>query len=300
MKSMTGFGSAIASNTSGTGFKIEISSVNRKQFEIKFAIPREIGLYEGRLRQIISNGISRGSITLRIDIRNSGSERNDAALETNTLSINQTAVKNLVAQARKLAAETGLSSTFTLADILAIPGVVEASAIDYDTPETEKLLNDTMLAALDAFNAMRRCEGKNLAADIIKRLDIIKKSLEQIIPFTKDYPKKQYAKLVARLKEFELNASPDDERIMRELVIFADKADVTEEITRLYSHFGQFEKLMTVSGEPVGRQLDFLTQEIFREINTLGNKAASVEVSPHIVTMKTELEKIREQIQNIE
>ena len=133
----------------------------------------------------------------------------------------------------------------------------------------------------------------------------LKETLEKIIPLASALPQKQYEKLLVRLKELDLPANAavaaDDDRLLRELVLYADKLDVTEEITRLHSHFLNWDKALT-SGrqEAVGRQLDFMVQETFREINTLGNKAACAEISPLIVIMKTELEKIREQVQNIE
>ena len=165
---------------------------------------------------------------------------------------------------------------------------------------TAALLAAATKDALAELIRAKEGEGTRLLADIRMRMDLLKAALEQIIPLTAAMPKLMYEKLLARIKEWDFTTvDPDDDRFLRELVFYADKLDVTEEITRLKSHFQHFDQL-TASAEPAGRQLDFMVQEIFREINTLGNKASCAEVSPLIVTMKTELEKIREQIQNIE
>ena len=281
---MTGFGSALELNPeTGAGFKMEISSVNRKQFEIKFALPHELAAYESKLRLAVGSKISRGSITLRVNFRDAG------GTGANGPRINLAILETLAHAARRTAEKTGVTME-AAAQLLTIEGVADCGSADYDTPETEQLLYAVTEKALLEYNKMREREGGNLAKDIAMRLEILKDSLAKIEPLVKDFPERQYQKLLARLKEFKL-ASPDDERLTRELVIFSDKADVTEEITRLHSHFSHFAELMKKHDEPVGRQLDFMTQEIFREINTLGNKAASQEISPVIVTMKTELEK---------
>lgn len=293
MKSMTGFGRAQAEDkAAGIGFRVEISSINRKQFDLKFVLPPELIQYETAMRQIISEKVSRGALTVRI----SALSNNAASAQT----LNVEAARKLLESAEHLAKECGLAQNLTVADLLAVPGILTADSGDDSGELTAALLAAATKDALAELIRAKEGEGSRLLADIRMRMDLLKAALEQIIPLTAAMPKLMYEKLLARIKEWDITTvDPDDDRFLRELVFYADKLDVTEEITRLKSHFQHFDQL-TASAEPAGRQLDFMVQEIFREINTLGNKASCAEVSPLIVTMKTELEKIREQIQNIE
>ena len=293
MKSMTGFGRAQAENkAAGIGFRVEISSINRKQFDLKFVLPPELIQYETAMRQIISEKVSRGALTVRI----SALSNNAASAQT----LNVEAARKLLESAEHLAKECGLAQNLTVADLLAVPGILTADSGDDSGELTAALLAAATKDALAELIRAKEGEGTRLLADIRMRMDLLKAALEQIIPLTAAMPKLMYEKLLARIKEWDFTTvDPDDDRFLRELVFYADKLDVTEEITRLKSHFQHFDQL-TATAEPSGRQLDFMVQEIFREINTLGNKASCAEVSPLIVTMKTELEKIREQIQNIE
>lgn len=293
MKSMTGFGRAQAEDkAAGIGFRVEISSINRKQFDLKFVLPPELIQYETAMRQIISEKVSRGALTVRI----SAMSNNAASAQT----LNVEAARKLLESAEHLAKECGLAQNLTVADLLAVPGILTADSGDDSGELTAALLAAATKDALAELIRAKEGEGTRLLADIRMRMDLLKAALEQIIPLTAAMPKLMYEKLLARIKEWDITTvDPDDDRFLRELVFYADKLDVTEEITRLKSHFQHFDQL-TASAEPAGRQLDFMVQEIFREINTLGNKASCAEVSPLIVTMKTELEKIREQIQNIE
>ena len=300
MRSMTGFGRAQGADPAkGIGFSVEISSITRKQFELKLSLPHEVAFMETDLRRIIGEKVSRGSVLVRV-----------ASLEglapKATCTVNADLAKKLVLAARQLAEECGLSEQkINMADILALPGVVQADPATFDEESTAKLLAGITEEAVCNLVHSRETEGNELAKDISLRLTILKETLEKIVPMASALPQKQYEKLLGRLKELELPANAavaaDDDRLLRELVLYADKLDVTEEVTRLHSHFLNWEKILS-SGrqEAVGRQLDFMVQETFREINTLGNKAACAEISPLIVIMKTELEKIREQVQNIE
>ncbi len=292
MRSMTGYGRAQGS-AGQTGFRVEISAINRKQVELKFSLPPEIAAYEGMLRQILTEKVSRGAVTFRVSFPAGMMPETVCTLDTRL-------AKKLMLAADGLAAELGKSSaSLTMSDLLRVPGVVRIDAGDCTGKDTEELLRKVAEEAVDALVVSREKEGEMLANDIRMRLNILRDTLEKIIPLAAALPEQQFEKMKQRLNEYSV-ADSADERLLRELAIFADKLDVTEEITRLKSHFIHFAELLENRTEPVGRQLDFMVQEIFREINTLGNKAAGVEISPLAVLMKTELEKIREQIQNIE
>ena len=300
MRSMTGFGRAQGADPAkGIGFSVEISSINRKQFELPLSLPHDVAFMETELRRIIGEKVSRGSVLVRV------ASLEGLAPKANC-TVNSELAKKLALAARQLADECGLTEQkINMADMLALPGVVQADPAAFDEESTASLLAKFTEEAVCNLVRSRETEGDELAKDISLRLSILKETLEKIIPLASALPQKQYEKLLGRLKELDLPANAavaaDDDRLLRELVLYADKLDVTEEITRLHSHFLNWDKALT-SGrqEAVGRQLDFMVQETFREINTLGNKAACAEISPLIVIMKTELEKIREQVQNIE
>ena len=296
MRSMTGFGrSAGFDPAASIGFRVDISSINRKQFEVKFGLPHEISFFENKLRSIVAKYTSRGMIMVRVDFQTP----DNAMDSTNACAVNTDYARSVVAAAKTLSEKCGIDGSLSVAELLAIPGVLRQNEVDYSTESIDALLCRITEEAAIALVESRTAEGSELKKDIVKRISILKDTLKKIKPLTDAMPKQQYEKLLGRLKELEMTADPNDDRLLRELVLYADKLDVTEEITRLNSHFLHFDELLE-SEEPVGRQLDFMIQEIFREINTLGNKAACAEVSPLIVIMKTELEKIREQIQNIE
>ena len=171
--------------------------------------------------------------------------------------------------------------------------------MDYSDPVYLKLLTEAVSGALNNLIDMRTHEGEKLKTDLLRRIDFMEQTVRNIQPMAAQLPEIQKAKLLEKIKDLDIQIDEKDERLLKEAVIFADKLDVSEEITRLYCHFNHFRKLSD-SQTAVGRSLDFLVQEIFRECNTLGTKAASTDISPLIVELKTELEKIREQVQNIE
>lgn len=293
MRSMTGFGRAEEySSDLKCGFRVEISSINKKQFELKLNIPRELVPLEIELRTFVADRIARGSITLRIELV--------LHSETGFHSVDFSRAALILEAARKFQQEHHLPGEITISDILAIPDAAVIQNADLANEQITAFLESVISAAIARLIEMREREGANLKEDILSRLGVMERLVGEIEPLAAKLPELQTQKLYKRLKELDLPADPGDDRILREAVIFGDKLDVTEEITRLHSHFSNFRKIIDDSVSAIGRSLDFMVQEIFRECNTLGNKAASTDISPKIVILKTELEKIREQIQNIE
>ena len=291
MKSMTGFGSATATDaTTGIGLKAEISSINKKQFELKLGLSRELSMYEIPLRSLVSEKIARGSIILRIDFL-------PGVIEEHPVDFFR--LRTVYKAAKEFQKENNIPGEITISDLLSLPDAVSASATDYSDPVYLKLLTDAVSGALNNLLTMRNHEGEKLKTDLLDRIAFMEETVRKIQPMAAKLPEVQKAKLFEKLKDLDIPIDENDERLLKEAVIFADKLDVTEEITRLFCHFNHFRKLAD-SENAVGRSLDFLVQEIFRECNTLGTKAASTEISPLIVDLKTELEKIREQVQNIE
>jgi uncharacterized protein (TIGR00255 family) len=295
MNSMTGFGKGGASNSkSGISFAIEISAVNRKQLEIRAILPRELACYEPLLRKLISDKISRGAISARVDM---AVEEDFAA---GSVKLNRALLESLTEKCREMQSMLKLSGDIQLRDLLAVPGVLEQSLQDFNLPEIEHTFIKAVEKALAVFQKMRRNEGAAMKEDLSQRLNCLKSIIDIIEREAADIPEIQKAKILEKLKNAQLPVPGDDDRILREIIIYADKSDVTEEITRLRSHFQQAEGFLDEGANPVGRSLDFLMQEMGREITTIGNKAMGRKISPLVVNFKTELEKIREQVQNIE
>ncbi len=292
MRSMTGFGRAEHFDASGKiGFKVEILSINKKQFELKLSIPRELGILEIPLRTFVAERLTRGTVTLRIEL-----VRQPGVLPP---TVDLTRAKAVLEAARKFCLDNEIPGEVTISDLLSMPDAVQIQTADYSDENMETLLKQTVGDAIERLLEMRTREGENLRKELLLHLEVMEQLLAEIEPLAARLPEQQMQKLYKRLKEMDLPADTNDERILREAVLYGDKLDVTEEIERLHSHFRNFRR-MTAEQNSVGRSLDFMVQEIFRECNTLGNKAASTDISPKAVALKTELEKIREQVQNIE
>ena len=293
MKSMTGYGRGECARD---GFKItvELGAVNRRQSEISVNLPRELEMLEAQARDAINARVARGRVTARIAVH--AAEGKMSA----RLHINKSLAEAYAKELSKLAKQLKIPDTVTLDQIVRAPGVFQSDEelVDADTvwPSMEKALHQ----ALAALVKMREREGAHLAADLAARIAVMRKSVEKIrkqAPQTAENYRKQ---LLERIKSAGLeNIAPDDERLLKEVVLFADRSDIAEELTRLQSHFQQFEDCRK-SSEPVGRTLDFLAQEMNREINTIGSKANDAIISHEVVTLKAELERFREQAQNVE
>ncbi|MDD3118719.1 MAG: YicC family protein [Victivallales bacterium] len=295
MKSMTGFGRGVyADSRLDLTFCVEISSINRKQLDVHAGLPGELSGLEPCLRRLIRERLHRGAVNVRVTVQ-FGPKAAATAIVVNTAMLTA-----LVDKTRQLARQLGLDNEIRLQDFLALPGAVEVGGPDFSLAETEPAFSRAVNLALDALLDMKSREGDHLRSDIEQRLEFLRRAVERITPLAAAIPTLQRDKLRQRLEAAGLPLDCNDERILREIVIYCDRADVTEEITRLHSHFTQFESYLHQEDGVIGRSLDFLIQEINREITTMGNKAAGCEISPIVVKMKTELEKIREQVQNVE
>lgn len=300
MKSMTGFGRGVANDVElGIGFRAEISSVNRKQFEVKVNLPREVSMYEPKLRMMVSERVSRGSLILRVDLERSSGSSPDGS-SAGPLRVNEAVLSDVLAKCRGIQERFDIPGKLEISHVLSLPGVLEADAIDFGMPQIDALLGQAVSEAIANMLKMRETEGVSLRRDIDSRISTLSEIVDGIEPLAKSVPDLQKERLLQRLRDSGLSVEYDDERLLREFVIYADKSDVSEEITRLRSHFEHFRKFLDGRDTPVGRSLDFMIQEISREATTLGNKAPGIELSPLVVQFKTELEKIREQVQNVE
>ncbi len=290
LKSMTGFGAGSAT-ADGVELSVELSSVNRKQLDVSLRLPYALAGLEARVQKIIKETVSRGRIsgTVQLDLPDgSGGVQLDVKNAA-------AAVKQLRAAAKTLK----LADNLGAADLLRIPNLFQSAAADLDADESFQTLEKALRAALKKLEAMRVREGRALEADFRERLKILEAILAEIRRLAPLVVSRVRKKLFQGLEKSGLENIENDERIVREIALFGEKADISEEITRLKSHIQQFRKIMS-SPEPAGRPLDFLAQEFFREINTIGSKANDLEITEQVVAFKTELERIREQIQNVE
>ncbi len=293
MLSMTGFGKGGALLPDGGHFAAEINSVNRKQLEIRLQLPPEAAEFEPQVRKWIGEAVTRGSVQMRVVYVPC------ASVSGATGGINTAKLDEYVACVLACRERHKLPRTVEVETLLSLPGVIEPVRIDGDDPAIAAALESAVRAALDNYHSMRAAEGAALKRDFGGRLEMLEKLLTEIEPQVAGIPAAIRQRLLDKLSAEGIPVPCDDERLLKEVLFYADKADVTEEITRLRSHFTQFRSFLGDPG-PVGRSLDFLMQELFREITTLGNKAGVPGVSPLVVAFKSELEKLREQIQNVE
>jgi uncharacterized protein (TIGR00255 family) len=287
---MTGYGRGTAT-FEGRQIAVELSSVNRKQAEISLSMPRALLELEPRVRDEINAHISRGRMTVAIGLHAKGGGRSGA--------INVAAAKAYRDQLKALRKSLKLEGEITLDQVLRGPGVLDSENVEIETESAWPALKKALKVALDQFVKMRKNEGEALAADLRKRILAIQKNVKTIGVLAPKVMDHHRGTLLERAAKAGLGIESSDERLLKEIVFFADRSDISEELTRLRSHLDQF-FVQLGKDEPVGRTLDFLLQELFRETNTIGNKANFLAISQIVVGMKTELEKLREQVQNIE
>ena len=291
MNSMTGYGRGEAAR-GGAKFTVEISTVNRKQAELSLYLPRELDALESRARDEINAKVSRGRIAARVQWTAKSGERAQVEIDRNL-------ANQYAKEYRKLAADLKLGGEVSLDTILRAPGVLQTSEEELDVESLWTPLRTAVRAALKELLAMRAREGANLKKDLQKRIDALQKTVKAVKRQAPKTVRRHREALLDRLNQSGLDLKLDDERVLKEVALFADRIDITEELTRLESHFGQFADYAKAKG-PVGRTLDFLSQEMNREVNTIGSKANDPVISRLVVAMKSELEKFREQVQNVE
>ncbi|MCC7299816.1 MAG: YicC family protein [Verrucomicrobia bacterium] len=290
IKSMTGFGSA-ATHADGVRVTVELSSVNRKQLDVVFRLPPQLAALESRIQKIIQEKISRGRI--------SGTVQLESASGGAMVHIDEKRAEEAVKQLRRAAKKLNLPDDLSARALLQIPGLLKAQNGDQNPEEVFQTLERALTAALKKLDTMRVREGKALETDFLARLRLLEAMLAQIKARAPQIASNYRKKLFQGLETAGLKNVADDERIIREIALFGERGDISEEITRLESHLQQFKKMLR-GKEPAGRPLDFLAQEFFREINTIGSKANDLKITEQVVAFKTELERIREQIQNVE
>ncbi|MCH7224633.1 YicC/YloC family endoribonuclease [Haloferula sp. A504] len=289
MNSMTGFGRGSASNDQ-LGATIEISGVNRKQAEVVVQGVRDE--LENRVRKTVLSKVSRGRLQVVVTL-----ERPEGA--AGAIDINSALAEQVEQAFTELSARLGRPLEVTPADLIKIPGLVRFEESAPEAAVAWELIGPALDEAIAQLLEMRRAEGADLAADLLDRLSRLESLRDEIAVLAPRRPERYREVLLKRLADSGLEINLDDDRVLREIALFADRCDISEETTRLDAHFKRFREY-AASEEPAGRPLDFLCQEIHREFNTIGSKASDSAIAQHVVAAKTELEKIREQVQNVE
>ena len=291
MNSMTGFGRADAAGE-GVTWCVELSSVNRKQLEVVASLPRELSELEQAVRTEVANHCSRGrvNVSVRCDTAQASGAR---------LKVDEALAQQYAAAIQRLGDSLNQPQISTAMDPTRWPGVIELERTSVEPETAWPLIEKALREALKPFIAMRAAEGANLKRDMEARLARIATLLEDIRAKASEVPGLYRKALLQRLQDAGLPVDLGDERLLKEIALFADRCDISEELTRARSHLDQFAKYLAAK-EAMGRSMDFLTQELFREFNTMGSKANNAELSHLVVAAKTEIEKVREQVQNVE
>jgi len=287
MKSMTGHGRGEASHD-GHKITVEMTSVNRKQSEVSVSLPDELEPLEAQVRDAVNRAVARGKLTVRVSLHGADGRRGRAA-------VNAEVATAAVRELRQLAKKLKLAGDVSIEALVRVPGVFETEKEVADAEAYWPSLSKALDAALAKLVAMRGREGTHLAKDLKTRMAVAE--IRELAPgVTVAYRDA----LVERIRAAGIEGvSAGDERLLKEVALFADRCDISEELTRLGSHFKQFDDLLA-SSEPAGRTLDFLIQEMNREVNTIGSKANDAAIARQVIHIKAEFEKIREQVQNIE
>ncbi len=290
IKSMTGFGRGRYENE-GRSYTVDIKSVNHKYTDISVRLPRFLNSEEDKIRKRISSAISRGKVDVLISFENYSSKGTN-------IRINKELAKEYIKELKSLADETDLQFNVDVIDISKFPEILKIE----DTQDEELIGKELMLAvdgALEKFISMRELEGTRLIQDIEQRIYFIQNKVNEITEFSNTLVAEYMEKLKIRVNELLEPNTVDENRLMQEIVIFSDKSSIEEELTRLKSHMSQFLELIKQSS-PIGKKIDFLIQEINREVNTIGSKANCLDITNRVIEIKTEVENIREQIQTVE
>jgi uncharacterized protein (TIGR00255 family) len=293
--SMTGFGRAAGAISERYFVAVTAKSVNHRFLEASVRLPEYLWELEPMLRQLATDTFSRGKVDVSIRVQRTQQPEYNVR-------INQQIANNVIPQLRAIAEELGLGHSFTASDLLRIPDLLNVEPVDSEVKDEER----EGLAALtrDAFaqmTAMRQREGKSLQTDIVNRLKTIRSLQERLASHREDIRAELLASYQQRVQEIASAAGVDvaQDRIAQEVVIMVEKGDIAEELTRLTHHVEQTEKAIDAK-EPAGKKLDFLSQEMLREINTMGSKSRAASIRTLVVELKTEVERIREQVQNVE
>ena len=292
IRSMTGYGKQNLS-VEGREYQIEIKSVNHRYLDINVKIPKAISYLEETIKKEISNKIKRGKIDVFVSFENNSEEGRK-------IEINKQLAKLYIEQLKELAQEEKIESNIEVMDIAKIPDVLTIK-VDEENSKIKDEIKQVTQGAVTRILEMKNIEGEKISQDLLQRIRNIQSKIVEISAKSTGLIEEYVVKLEKRVKELLKNDEVDKSRLAQEVVIYADKCSIEEEITRLKSHIFQFENLIYNNQDgAIGKKLDFIIQEMNRETNTIGSKANNLEITNGVIDIKTEIEDIREQVQNIE
>lgn len=291
LKSMTGFGRAVK-ELDGYQITVELKSVNHRYFEFSSRVPRQYGFIDDKLKSFINSKVARGKVECFVGIEALNTESADVA-------VNHTLAAAYVKALNELKSEYDLKEDFGASTIARFPDVLVVRKADEDEEKIWQYVKEVAEEAVEKFIAMRSVEGEKMKEDIAGRCNYILDCVSFIEERSPETVKEYNEKLVQRVHDLIGDITVDEARLLQETAIYADKVAVAEETVRLRSHIAQMNRFLE-SEEAIGRKMDFLVQEMNRETNTIGSKANDVEIAAKVIDIKAEIEKIREQIQNIE
>jgi len=293
VRSMTGFGEGRAEKSGVFEVRVIMRSINHRHSEMQLRLPSELTLYEPVIRRRLGKTSRRGKLEVSVRlIKESGAS--DLPV------INREQAELLLTQSSELGRDLGVESTIGLGDLLRLPGVIqqESSTSEFDADDLA-VVTKALDLALESLEQSRSEEGGALAADLSERMSRLEQQLEQLKGMAGEVSQLLLERLRQRLTELDAEVELDQERLQQEVIFYADRGDVTEELVRLESHFQAFGQALS-AGSPAGRRLEFLLQEIHREVNTTGSKVRLPALSSLVIEMKSDLEKVREQVLNLE
>jgi uncharacterized protein (TIGR00255 family) len=291
IRSMTGFGKA-SGDYDGSIVSIELNTVNHRYLDASMRLPGEWSATEPSLREILKDYLTRGKLNISVN-------RKRLNGSTQKLVLDKEVAQAYIDASRELMELSGTDEAVTLTTLAQFPGVFQQHEDEEDLEQAQAMLSALLKDALVSLNTMRDVEGQKLNVELTLRIKLIRDTVEEVEQRLPELSELYKSRLQERILELVEDNTIAEERIAMEVALLSDKGDVTEEIVRLKSHLDHAEELMNAE-EACGRQLNFLTQEVQREINTLGSKVRDTDVVRHVLTMKSELEKFREQIQNVE
>lgn len=291
LKSMTGYGRA-KYEIDSREYIVEIKSVNNRYSDISVKMPRNISFLEENIKKLIASAITRGKVEIFITFNNNSNK-------CRSIEINKELAKKYIEEMKRLAEETNIDSNIEVIDVMKMPDILNIT-LDKDDESliTEELIKCTT-EAIDNFIRMREIEGEKIKEDLETRINSIAEKIEKISSISTGLVEEYIIKLKKRINDLLQPNFVDESRLAQEIVIYSDKSSIEEEVTRMKSHIAQFLMLLEKSNSN-GKKIDFLIQEMNRETNTIGAKANCLDITKYVVEIKTELENIREQIQNIE
>ncbi len=289
MQSMTGYGRCQAT-LDGREMTLEVKTVNHRFLDLSFRLPRNVGFLEEMLRRELSAALQRGHADVFVFYRNTRADARQVRLDT--------ALAAAYVEAARQAQQLTGGAPLTAAELMALPDVVQLAEAPEDQEAVEALARQALTQVTAEVRAMRAREGEALRRDLIEHLDALDRLRERMADRAPAVPQAYRERLTARLAEWAVEPV-EPQRLAQEVAVFADKCAIDEELSRLASHIAQMRACLSVDGA-VGRRLDFLTQEMNREVNTIGSKASDLEITQAVVAAKSEIEKLREQVQNVE